>query len=121
MEKAIAGIMKCRETIHKEHLWSDPLNLSDVMTKLAVYNSYLSDEIAPAHKQATDKAYAVFNECRSKATGVTESERIAQGESTEAREYYERIRAVYTSTASLISVLQSRLKVIENSRKQEGI
>lgn len=121
LEEVIAGISKHRQRIHDEHMWSDPISLSDTMTKLAVYNNYLADEIAPAHKAVTDRAYTVFNECRQTNRSVTESERMSKGETTEDRLHYERLKLVYTATANLITVLQSRLKVIENQRRQEGV
>ena len=53
-ETAVKGIHGVRERIHKFDMWNDPVALSDAMTKLAVYNSYLADYIALAHKEATD-------------------------------------------------------------------
>lgn len=120
LEEVIAGVSKHRQRIHDEHMWSDPVSLSDTMTKLAVYNSYLADEIAPAHRAVTDKSYSIFQECRQQGTSVAESERMSKGESTSDREHYERLKLVYTATANLITVLQSRLRVIENQRRQEG-
>lgn len=117
---AINGILHYREQIHEEHLWSDPIKLSEAMVKLSVYNSYLADNIAPLHKRATDKAYSVFMEA-SATEGVTKAETLSRGESTEQRREYENVKNIYSSTANLISVIQSRIRVIENSIKQEGI
>lgn len=120
-ETAIEGIMKLREIIHKNKLWQDPNALSDVALKLSVYNSYLSDEIAPLHKSASDKAYAVFTECIADNMPVTRAEHMSRGESTSEREDYEKIQNIYKSTGNLITVLQSRLKVIQNQMAQEGV
>lgn len=121
LQKAIEGIYKYREQIHSQNQWDSPLDLSDTMTKLAVYNSYLADNIAPLHKQATDKAYMVFTECMDKEMPVTKAELMSRGESTEERSQYENVKNVYTATSNLITVLQSRLRTIENKMKQEGI
>lgn len=120
LEKAIEGIQKYRELIHKQDMWADPMNLSDTMTKLAVYNSYLADHIAPLHKQATDKAYAVFVEAKAKDLPVTQADSMSRGESTEDREAYENVKNIYQATSNLITVLQSRLRTIENQIRQEG-
>lgn len=114
IEEVLQGIIRHREQIHKKDMWEHPLQLSETMTKLAVYNSYLADKMAFTHKQATDKAYQIYQECRKEDLGVTESEKMAKGESTETRLEYENIRSVYAATANLISVLQSRLRVLEN-------
>lgn len=120
LEKAIEGIQKYRELIHQQNMWESPLDLSDTMTKLAVYNSYLADNIAPLHKQATDKAYAVFVEAKAKDMPVTQAESMSRGESTTEREVYENVKNIYQATSNLITVLQSRLRVIENQIRMEG-
>lgn len=119
LSEAIKGIYTYREKIHKQNQWEDPLSLSDTMTKLSVYNSYLADNIAPLHKNATDKAYAVFTECISDDMPVTKAEVMSRGESTQERQDYENVMNIYKATANLISVLQSRLRTIENQLKTE--
>lgn len=121
LEDAIKGIQAHRELIHKENLWEDPISLSDTMTRLAVYNSYLADNIAPLHKNATDKAYGVFSECKADGMATNRAEIEARGNSTEERMLHENTEKIYKSTANLITVLQSRLRVIENARRQEGV
>jgi hypothetical protein len=121
VDEAIKGIITYRKLIHEENYWNNPERLSDVMAKLAVYNAYLADNIASAHREATDKQSVVFMEARSREVGVTEAERLAKSETTGEREMYEKLKYIYTATANLITVLQSRLKVIEQQRKDEGI
>jgi hypothetical protein len=101
-------------------MWDDPVALSDVMTKLAVYNSYLADFIAPFHKQATDKAYKTFMEVRNDGGAIGQADITSRGQSTVEREIYENTLNVYRATDKLISVLQSRIKVAENQLKREG-
>jgi hypothetical protein len=116
----IKGIQDVRERIHKFDMWDDPVALSDVMTKLAVYNSYLADFIAPFHKQATDKAYKTFMEVRNDGGAIGQADITSRGQSTVEREIYENTLNVYRATDKLISVLQSRIKVAENQLKREG-
>ena len=120
IETTIKGIHDVRARIHEQNMWNDPVALSDAMTKLAVYNSYLADNIAPLHKQATDKAYSVFIESRTEGEGVTQSEQLSRGESTQEREEYENVQNIYRATDNLISVLQSRVRVAENQIRREG-
>ena len=102
-------------------MWNDPISLSDTMTKLAVYNSYLADNIAPLHKSATDRQYGVFTECTADGMPVTKADAMSRGESTQERHDYENVQHIYKATSNLITVLQSRLRTIENARRQEGI
>jgi uncharacterized NAD(P)/FAD-binding protein YdhS len=120
VEDAIKGIVTYRKLIHEENYWNNPERLSDVMAKLAVYNAYLADNIATFHKEASEKQSVVFMEAR-KEVGVTEAERIAKAESLNERETYEKCKYIYTATGNLITVLQSRLKVIEQQRKDESL
>lgn len=121
LTEAVKGIMHYREQIHGEHLWGDPVSLSEAMTKLSIYNAYLADSLAPLHRAATDAAYQIFREAKDKGESVTSSEQMSRGESTEARESYEKVKHVYTSTSNMISVIQTRIRVLENQMKQEKI
>lgn len=116
--KALAGIAKQREAIHKQDMWSDPVLLSEVMTKLAVYNSYLADNIAVLHKVDSDAKFSKFREHEDK--GATKAEAYAKGETTEQRSNYENVKFVYSATSDLLSQLQSRLRVLSEQRRQEG-
>ena len=120
LDSIIKGIHDVRERIHKFDMWDDPVALSDVMTKLAVYNSYLADFIAPYHKQATDKAYKTFIDVRNDGGAIGQADITSRGESTPQREMYENTLNIYRATDKLISVLQSRIKVAENQLKREG-
>lgn len=120
LEDAIKGILHYREQIHKEHLWDNPVALSETLVKLATYNAYLADNIAVLHKKATDKAYAIFTEAKAGGETVTSAEQMARGESTQERKQYEQVKDIHKSTDNLVSVIQSRLRVVENQIKREG-
>jgi hypothetical protein len=117
---AIKGIVEHRKNIHENNYWHDPEKLSDTMARLATYNAYLADDIARLHRQASESQLIAFREARKLDIGVTEAERLSRGESIADREKYENIQYIYKATGNLITVLQSRLKVIENQRRQEG-
>lgn len=121
LEAAIKGILEQRQAIHTQNLWSDPNHLSEVMLKLATYNAYLADHIATLHHTASEVAGASFKAARDMEVGVTEAERFAKAESLEQRKQYENVLHIYKSTSNLISVLQSRLRVISDQYKQEGV
>ena len=118
LETAIEGLMKYRKHIHEQDLWDNPSELSDVMVKLATYNSYLADNLATLHHNATEAAGASFKAARDMEVGVTEAERFAKAESLEPRRKYEHAKYVYDSTKNLISVLQCRLRVISEQIKE---
>ncbi len=118
--EAIKGIVEHRKNIHENNYWHDPEKLSDTMARLATYNAYLADDIARLHRQASESQLIAFREARKLDIGVTEAERLSRGESIADREKYENIQYIYKATGNLITVLQSRLKVIENQRRQEG-
>lgn len=121
IEEAVKGIVTYRKLIHEENYWNNPERLSDVMAKLAVYNAYLADNMASLHKNATETQLAAFKAAREMGTGVAESEKLAKQESLNEREIYEKCKYIYTATGNLITVLQSRLKVIEQQRKDESL
>ena len=120
LEEVLSGISTHRARLHKDNAWDDPHALSDIGNKLAVYNSYLADFIAPAHKQATDASHAVYLECLERGDSATKAEVMARGESTAARAYYEKVKFVHSATASLVSFIQTKIRVAETQMKQEG-
>lgn len=121
VEDAIKGIVTYRKLIHEENYWNNPERLSDVMAKLAVYNAYLADNIATFHRETNDKQLLIYKTNRDEGKGVTEAERLAKAESGGERETYEKCKYIYTATKDLVTVLQSRLKVIEQQRRDETL
>lgn len=115
LEDTLAGITKMRKTIHEQDLWNDPLKLSDVMVKLSVYNSYLSDHVSRLHKIVTDESFKQFK--LHEGLGATKAQQYAKGLSTQQRYDFENSKMVYGSVQDLLSQLQSRLRIIENSLK----
>lgn len=113
LEDTLAGITKMRKTIHEQNLWNDPLKLSDIMVKLSVYNSYLADHVSRLHKLATDESFKQFR--LHENLGATKAQQYAKGVSTEQRYNFENAKLIYGSIQDLLSQLQSRLRIIENS------
>ncbi len=115
LEDALTGIQKMRKTIHEQDLWNDPLKLSDVMVKLSVYNSYLADHVSRLHKMATDESFKQFK--LHEGLGATKAQQYAKGLSTQQRYDFENSKMVYGSVQDLLSQLQSRLRIVENSMR----
>jgi len=119
LKRVIDGLQEKRNEIHKKDLWDDPLELSDVMLRIAVYNSYLADYIAPLHKQASEKQVIEFRKAKEDKKTVGESEMIAKQNSLGERAEYEGAKYLYQANSNLLTVLQSRLRTIQNQRQQE--
>lgn len=120
LQTILRGLEEHRDSIHEQNKWNNPVALSNTMTKLATYNAYLPDYIALLHKEATDAQFKAFLEAKKEGKSDTGAETYARGESTEARQNYEKIKFVYQATSELISVVQSRLRVLENARRESG-
>lgn len=117
LEDTLAGITKMRQTIHEQNLWNDPLRLSDVMVKLSVYNSYLADHVSRLHKVASDASFKQFKSHES--MGATKAQQYAKGLSTTERYDFENAKIIYGSVQDLLSQLQSRLRIVENSLRSK--
>lgn len=118
--KILAGLRHHRDIIHEKNLWADPVALSEQMTKLATYNSLLADKLALLHKKVTDKNWSTFKNITANGIGATIAAQQAKGTSTEEREEYENALNIYRATDNLISVIQSRVRVIGEQIKREG-
>lgn len=119
-QTAVKGIVSVRKRIHEQDLWEQPGALSDAMLKLATYNAYLADDIAGLHKNASETQGLAFKSARDLELSATEADRISRTESIQERYLYENAQNVYKATANLITVIQSRLKVIEQELRNQG-
>ena len=119
-EQALAGITKHLELIYTQAMWSDPEALSTEIVKLAIYNSQIANEISILHKKATDKSYMIFVEAKSSGAAVTQASAMARGESTEERESFEHLKNIYKAVESVISVVQTRIRVIQGEIRSSG-
>lgn len=117
LEAALKGVAILRERIHKEKIWDNPTELSDVAIKLSVYYSYIGDYVADLHKDATDTNYQIFLTERKTGSAVNAAEKKAHGESTEQRRAYENILVVRKSIEQMISIIQTRLRILETQSK----
>lgn len=115
LEKCIENITKLREFIHSQNIWDDPMKLSSVMIRLSVNASYLADHVSRLHKIVTDESFKQFK--LHEGLGATKAQQYAKGLSTQQRYDFENSRMVYGSVQDLLSQLQSRLRIIENSLK----
>lgn len=120
LEDVLKGIETHRTRLHAGDAWGDPGELSDIALKLATWNSYLADHLADAHKRATDKSHAVYLEVLGAGDGVTKADQMARGESTSERREYENLKFVYSATESLMSRIQTKIRVLENQFNREG-
>lgn len=120
LEQILSGIQSYRDKIHQEKMWNDPGKLSDVATKLATYNAYLSDHLAPLHKEATDAQGRARARYKKEGMAPSPAETESKYDTTEEREKHENAQFVYKSTDKLINVIQSRTRVVENQIKREG-
>lgn len=119
LKDVLDQINKHRSRILEQDLWHNTNELLYEGGQLITYNGYLAELIAPAHKQSTDKAHAIYLEVISKGEGVTKAEQMAKGETTEERRHYEHLKFVYTATSSLVSYIQTVVRVNEQQLKQE--
>ena len=115
--KVLEGIQVWREKLHVEDMWSNPNELSEAMNKLAVYNSYLAEHIAPLHKKATETEILAYKRERQNNVKLGDSSMSAKLEGLESRHDYEHVKLVNKSVSDLTNVIQSRLKVLSEQAR----
>ena len=112
LSKVLEGIQVWREKLHVEDMWGNPDQLSEAMAKLATYNSYLAEHVAPLHKTASETEILSYKKQREAGYKLGDSTMGAKLDGLESRKDYEHVKLVNKSVSDLTNVIQSRLRVL---------
>ena len=115
LDKAIEGYRSIRERLQKS--WSSPSQLSDLGVKMATYGTYIGDYLADAEAlYELNKSKAYIEALRAKKS-ATQADMESRAENAETRAEAIRLKIIHKDLFSLVSIIQSRLRILENEQR----
>ena len=112
LDVAVKGIISVRKRITKE--WGNPVNLSDLANKLANYNAYLGDHLGELEEERESKRGKQYMHYLKQGLSATAAENNSRAETAELHGQILKLRLMHRDAETQISMIQSRLKVLEN-------
>ena len=116
LAQVITALKQERSQVGSEGNWSNPNALSEIGLKLATYMTYLGEHLPKLESEyLSDRSelYATYIIDSS----ATAAENRARYETIKQREQYETVKQLHKDFSSLISMLQSRLRILTNEAK----
>lgn len=115
LDSAIKGYASARERLQGK--WTSPVALSDLAVKIALYGTYIGDHLGSYKLSYELKRAKTYSEAIKDEMSATASENKARSDNADDHAQIVRLEVVYKSLNNLVSVIQSRLKVLENEQR----
>lgn len=109
---ATKGIISVRKRIATS--WNNPIELSDLGNKMANYNAYLGDHLGELEEERETKKGSAYLRCLKGGMSATASDNHSRAEVAELTGQIAKFRLMHSDANTQISMIQSRLKVLEN-------
>lgn len=115
LDVAIKGYADARERLQGK--WTSPVALSDLAVKIALYGTYIGDHLGDYKAAYETKRAKTYFEAIKSEKSATASENEARSQNAEYHAQIQRLETVYKSLNNLVSVIQSRLRVLEAEQR----
>lgn len=116
-DKATKGYFQKRTEL--QQYWSNPGQLSDVMLKMSTYLSYIADSLGLLKEEYESKRAKHYLEMMSQGASASSAENLARANTAEIRGQIAKLELMVKSGNNLVSVGQSRLRVLENESRNQ--
>jgi hypothetical protein len=116
-DKVVAGIRSVRDRIIGA--WEDPVTLSDLGNKLATYNAYLGDHLGEVESKRETEKSKIYLEALKSGTATTGADNWSRAQVAELTGQARRLAIMHKDANVQISMIQSRLRVLENQMRNQ--
>lgn len=117
LEEVVKKIIQARTLIAEYE--NDPDALSKLAVRVATYNAYLGDYASEAALEAARKRSEAYKRLKEEGYKPTPAENEAKNEVRELEAEVDARNKMHKDSASLVSAIQTRLRVLENQLKNE--
>lgn len=115
LDKAIDGYKSVRERL--QGAWQSPSQLSDLGVKMATYGTYIGDHLADAEATYELNKSKTYLDSLKGGNSATKAENESRAINAEVRAEAIRLKIIHKDLYSLVSVIQSRLRILENEQR----
>jgi hypothetical protein len=115
LETALNGYTAAKQRLQSS--WSSPTALSDLAVKIATYGTYIGEHLGDFKALYELNKSKMYLDSIKAGKSATQAENEARSENAEVRAEAMRLELVHKDLFSLVSVIQSRLKVLEQEAR----
>lgn len=116
---AIKGYFDTRDRLKKA--WSSPLMLGDIAVKMSTYGSYIGDYLGELKEQYEHNRSVEYLGYLKEGKSSSASENLARSNTADLRGQILKLELVHKNLWSLVSIIQSQLKVLNNEQSSSGL
>lgn len=117
--QAEAAIKKTMDIIGKTNAFSNPVQLSQLIVRLAYFNHTVGRYIASLQAAYRKRRKEIFDEFIGKGEKVTRAKEEAEAAGRELEELYDTYSNLHEDTQTFINVCQSHLKILAMEAKSQ--
>lgn len=117
IETATKGYFQKRSEL--ENSWRNPGQLSDVMLKMSTYLSYIADSLGLLKEEYESKRAMAFLKHHENMS-ASAAENLARADTAQIRGQIAKLELTVKSGNNLVSIGQSRLRVLENEARGQA-
>ena len=117
LQTAVKGIASVRERIVDS--WELPNPLSDAANKMALYNAYLGDHLGQLEYDREVTKGEKYNQYLNTGMSATGADTRSRADVAELTGKIKKFNLMHSDAANQISIIQSRLRVLESNRRNE--
>lgn len=117
LDKAVKGVLSVRKRI--ETSWDNPSALSDLGNRMATYLAYLGDHIGELEEVRENSKASIYLDYVNKGESATSADNMSRAEVAEQTGQLKKLRLMHSDAHAQVSMIQSRLRVLESERRSE--
>lgn len=117
LDKAVEGYFDTRKRL--ESNWANPRLLSDIMLKMSTYLSYIGDHLGDLKEEYEHKRAKSFMGHLGNNKSASAAENLARVDTAEIRGKAAKLELTLKNGQNLVSIGQSRLRVLENEARNQ--
>jgi hypothetical protein len=117
IQTATKGYFQKRTELEKN--WGNPGQLSDVMLKMSTYLSYIADSLGLLKEEYESERAKEYLAMMNQGASASSAENQARAKTAEIRGQAAKLELMVKSGNNLVSVGQSRLRVLENESRNQ--
>jgi hypothetical protein len=111
LEIALNGYTAAKQKLRSN--WESPTALSDLAVKIATYGTYIGEHLGDSKALYELNKSQMYLEAIKAGKSATQADNESRSENAEVRADVLKLEVVHKDLFSLVSVIQSRLKILE--------
>lgn len=115
IETSLAGYQSAKKRLQGS--WSSPSALSDLAVKIATYGTYIGEHLGDSKAEYEVNKSKMYLQAIEDKKSATQADNDSRSKNAETRAVVLKLEIIHKDLFSLVSVIQSRLKVLENEAR----